>query len=134
MLICTRAVPPTNPLVTQTDDAVELSTYTLRCSVLSNPQAEIVWLKRTSSDITVVFNSSRIQIRNDFTLSSSGQPMSVSDLVISEAFVMDSGEYICEARPTFETDSLISTVFANKTVTVTGICKNYTCHIYTVYT
>jgi hypothetical protein len=75
----------------------ELDTVTIKCAVIANPPADIIWFKRTSEGWRALIDNSKTSIIHQLTDTHSG-PRSSSTLIVSNVEDNDNGEYVCEAR------------------------------------
>ena len=102
---------------------------TLSCQVSANPKPTFKWLKRTTEQIQVLINSSRILVSTN----QGGNKFShQSTVVIRSTLSIDSGEYICAAenRVTMSALPVISPtiiVTVNGELTCTAWCRNQGC-------
>ncbi len=90
----------------------EASPSKLQCVVMGNPPPRIVWLKRSENEVTVILNTTRTTITNEY---SDITAITTNSIIINRTLPSDHGEYICEAR-----NGLPPSVRATKRVVVTG--------------
>lgn len=97
------------------DNVRELSVLTLNCSVQTTSRPVVTWLRRREGEVTVILNTTRISVTNQYWESST-----ISILTINRAAPSDTGEYVCEARGD------IDTAVVDKLVTVPGSAHGIT--------
>ena len=101
MLLCYNficIVPLSNLSIRGDNDAPrELDTVIIKCDVIANPPAKLVWFKRTSDRERALTSNSKTSITHQLTNTSSG-PFSSSTLTIRKVEENDNANYICNAR------------------------------------
>lgn len=88
----------------------------LMCDVRAYPTPTVSWIKSSSTESTVILNGTRTEITVELLIVDN-YPVTRSTLIITNARVTDSGNYICEVTSTLDG---YSTVSVNRDINVNG--------------